>query len=292
MKYPSKLIRISGDFPQHKLEDIAAFAVFRGAQGSCVHDDSTLGDFYGVDIYCEPSDDELFVGLLDEFLSSDTDDIQYEITVLPYEDQDWSEKWKENYYDVKAGVFKVMSSFSPGKPEEGEIPIFIDPSMAFGTGQHETTRLCLEELSSLHAEGMNFTKILDMGCGSGILSIGAARLWGKASITGIDNDPDVIPVAEENALKNTPESEIYFGLKEPVKSDYELIIANINPAVLVQLKDFFFNRLKKDGILLLSGIINDQAGFILESYGINPVSVRKLDEWVLFRFENTERSRV
>lgn len=265
-------------------DEIAGYAVSIGATGAQVTDSTTLGLAEGVCAWVTEEALEKFLFELDLWLKNLIPDHAYEVKVSDYVPEDWSTKWRENYYDVSAGRFRVMSSFSPPVVSNDEIQILIDPSMAFGTGHHETTQLCLEEIDKLKQEGASFGSVLDMGCGSGILAIGSAKLWPDAKVTAIDNDPDVIPVALENSQINGVS--VWASTDLPMDSKFDLIMANINPAVLVGLRETLMNVLAPGGIIILSGIIEEQAEFVKSAWRIEPILTREKNEWVLFRYQN------
>ncbi|MBU1219585.1 50S ribosomal protein L11 methyltransferase [Myxococcota bacterium] len=264
-------------------DEIAGYAVTIGAIGSQVTDSTTLGASEGVCTWVAEGELEQFLFELDLWLKNLIPEHAYNVKVTDYVPEDWSTKWRENYYDVSAGRFRVMSSFSPPVVSSDEIQILIDPSMAFGTGHHETTQLCLEEIDMLKQEGGSYNAVLDMGCGSGILAIGSAKLWPDAKVTGIDNDPDVIPVALENSQINGVS--VWASTDLPTDSKFDLILANINPAVLVGLRETLMNALIPGGIIILSGIIEEQAEFVKNAWGIEPILKREKNEWVLFRYQ-------
>ena len=144
----------------------------------------------------------------------------------------------------------------------------IDPSSSFGTGTHNTTQLCICELERLVKPG---DRLLDMGCGSGILSV-AARLLGASDISAADIDPNAVNIARENAEKNGFELTTYVGdvtgdaaLDEQIGGGYDIIVANIVADVIMGMQEILKRKLKDDGTLIVSGIIAPRADEVQES---------------------------
>ena len=178
--------------------------------------------------------------------------------------------------------------------DEGErIILEIDPASSFGTGQHHTTRLCLELLEKNLNKG---DKLLDMGCGSGILSIGA-MLLGAESAVAVDIEENAAATAMENALKNniSPESyRTYYGniltddkLADEIDTKYDVITANIVADVLIAMKDYFVRYIKDGGVLIVSGIIEERMDEVitaLESVGFMNPEVNLREGWAAVKF--------
>ena len=172
-------------------------------------------------------------------------------TVKPLEDINWNKEWESNYQPVTiAGKCLVRAPFHPSIPGMA-YEIIIEPKMAFGTAHHETTRLMAEWLMELDVAGK---EVLDMGCGTGILAILANKM-GAGSVIGIDNDEWAWRNAKENFVINgIPEENVFLGDASLVREDsFDLILANINRNVLLQDMNKYFQGLRKNGLLLLSG---------------------------------------
>lgn len=189
-----------------------------------------------------------------------------EIRQHEIENKNWVEELSKNFKPIAAGNFYIYSQFS--NPSGNMIDIKINPGMAFGTGQHETTYLCLEALQFLADEGFKPENILDLGCGSGILAIAAAKTWNDA-ITATDNDPIAVKVAEENGIENNVTLECFTSEGFAIFNDYEdvefdLIFANIlmNPLLEMaeDMEKYSSNR------VILSGFKTEQTERILEVY--------------------------
>lgn len=204
--------------------------------------------FGGVDAYISQDefDDEALKQLQKE-LSSELD-FSYEWQLL--EEKNWNEQWEAKYSFLEVGEELLVRSSSYQPQKKFPYEIIIDPKMAFGTGHHETTKLMLEQILQMNLAGK---KVLDVGCGTGILSI-VASLRGAQEIVAIDID--------DNAYENTKESlevnkvnnvKVLQGTVEIVAGYYDLILANINRNVLLQDLSKYKTLLKKGGEILISG---------------------------------------
>src|ERR1700712_3134178 len=208
----------------------------------------------------------------------------YEATLIPQ--KNWNEVWESNFEPIEIGdKIYVRATFHPAKPAF-PYEIVIDPKMAFGTGHHQTTSMMLELMLENNFEGK---KVLDMGCGTGILAIMAAKLK-AAEITAIDYDPVCFDSTIENAaLNNITNITALCGSKEAIPDEqYDIILANINRNILLDQMQRYSEVLKPDGEIYLSGfyetpdldIITDEA----RKYGIKYISHKKDKEWVAAKF--------
>ncbi len=185
-------------------------------------------------------------------------------------DRDWVAENQRSFQPFQVGPFWVHPSHNADGQPAGTLAIEIDAGMAFGTGTHATTRGCLELLATLDpAETVN---AVDVGCGSGILAIGMAKLW-KRPVLGGDNDAEAVEVAIENAARNGVEPLCRFitsiGLRAPelaARAPYDLIVANILAGPLVELSESFGSATRPGGHVLLSGLLVEQADMILAAY--------------------------
>jgi ribosomal protein L11 methyltransferase len=194
-----------------------------------------------------------------------------EILVEPLPDQDWIRLSQEGLPPVRAGRFFVYGAHDAGQVPHGVIPMRIEAGLAFGTGHHETTALCLGVLSDL-ARRRAYTNVLDLGCGTGLLAIGAAKLWRKPVLAS-DIDPVAIEVTDENAVGNgvgpLVRGVVADGLINPVlaaSAPYDLIIANILAGPLTRLMPQIVNALSPGATLVLSGLLHNQESLILSFY--------------------------
>jgi ribosomal protein L11 methyltransferase len=192
------------------------------------------------------------------------------IAVEPLPDQDWIRLSQLGLPPVRAGRFFVYGAHDQGKVPDGVIPIRIEAGLAFGTGHHETTALCLSVLSALAHRP--FRNVLDLGSGTGLLAIGAAKLW-KKPLLASDIDPVAVDVTEENARVNgvgpLVRAVTADGLVHPVLSahaPYDLVIANILAGPLARLAPQIVGALKPGGTLVLSGLLHNQEAMVLSFY--------------------------
>ena len=191
------------------------------------------------------------------------------VLVEPLPDQDWIRLSQEGLPPVRAGRFFVYGAHDAGQVPHGVIPMRIEAGLAFGTGHHETTALCLSVLSDL-ARRRRFTKMLDLGCGTGLLAIGAAKLW-KRKVVASDIDPVAIDVTRENARENgvapLVRAVVADGLANPaLAGPHDLIIANILAGPLTRLAPAIVAALAPGGMLVLSGLLRNQEKMLLSFY--------------------------
>lgn len=201
-------------------------------------------------------------------------------------DEDWEASWKKFFTPIRAGdLFEVRPPWHERQAPEEIIELIIEPKMAFGTGHHPTTALCLEFIGNLYVEkkiqaGWNF---LDLGTGSGILGIAMCRLGLQG--LGIDIDPQAIACAKENALYNKADSiKFAVGGLECLNSldDFKIIVANILAGPLIEMADELSLVVKKGGILILSGILQEQMEAVKRAYaaqGLQEPQVLLSEEW-------------
>lgn len=168
-------------------------------------------------------------------------------------DEDWLERWKESVRPVRVGAFVVRPTWSSAQDDGGAIPLVLDPGMAFGTGLHPTTRQCLEALSTLHLAG---ARVLDVGTGSGILAIAAARR-GAAAVVAVDTDELAVRAAAENAARNAVAVEVRPGSAADLRGEFDVVVANIVGPVLGAIARDLRARTRAGGTLLVAGIIRD-----------------------------------
>ena len=191
------------------------------------------------------------------------------VALLP--DTDWIKLSQEGLPPVRAGRFFVYGAHDAGVVPPGVIPIRIEAGMAFGTGHHETTTLCLSLMSTL-AKQRNFSRVLDLGCGTGLLAIGAVKLW-RRPVRASDIDPVAIQVARENAVANEAaplvQTIVADGMANPALATgapYDLIVANILAGPLTRLAPGIATAISPSGMLILSGLLHWQENLVLSFY--------------------------
>lgn len=195
---------------------------------------------------------------------------------------DWSKKWKEKW-DVTHVTDKiaVVPDWIKYEPRENEVIIKMEPGCAFGTGTHETTQLCMRAIEE-HIKGGE--RVADIGMGSGILSI-LAKKFGASYVYGCDNDDTVIDVARENALKNNVECTFELNTADNVNDKFDFVCANILHNVLAEIMPDLKNLLKEDGLLSLSGILEEKAPIVIDAINKNGLRIAEQDrinQWVGF----------
>ncbi len=209
---------------------------------------------------------ELLEGLRTQIAAALGDQVHLEILSSPT--QEWMDGWKDSFKPIATECFYVYPPWESPSPAQQLLPIVIEPGMAFGTGQHATTQLCLEIYEQIVAAGMlpKVPRVLDVGTGTGILAIAAAKLSG-AKVVGTDIDIDAITAAKANAAANSVQVElISTSLPEDpasVTRPYELIFANILFVVLERLVIDLAKFLRPGGHLVLSGLLEEDADKML-----------------------------
>ncbi len=200
------------------------------------------------------------------------------------EDKDWAREWQQHYQPMRFGesLWICPSWISPPDPSANNL--LLDPGLAFGTGTHPTTALCLTELAGMSLRRL---KVVDYGCGSGILGI-AALVLGAADVLAVDNDPQALAASRENAQRNgIAPSALIVSLPERVDAaahggTADLVIANILAGPLIDLSDALLTLLKPRGTLLLSGLLESQAEELCAHYAahIELTIAGEKDGWV------------
>ena len=197
------------------------------------------------------------------------------------EDQDWLREWKKHWKPTTIGRFVIAPPWEEVADDDNRVVIRIEPNMAFGTGTHETTQLCLKAIDENYQAGQSF---LDVGTGTGILAVAAAKLGTEtADILAFDTDPDSIKIARENADANGVGSSIDFRVGSisaniPV---FDFICANLTLDVILPILDLLLTKTRS--ILVLSGILIEQENSVvnaLNDAGIKSFSVERAGEWI------------
>ncbi len=195
-------------------------------------------------------------------------------------DQVWERVWLEDFQPMRFGRRLWVCPDGQSPPISGGVVIDLDPGLAFGTGTHPTTKLCLEWLDSNPPEGLC---VMDFGCGSGILAIAALKLKAKRAIA-VDHDPQALLATRENATKNGVLERLAIQAKWETPSDSaDLVLANILAGTLIRLENQLAALVRPGGILVLSGILSEQAGEVASAFSTHfhvrpPIS---MNEWIL-----------
>ena len=203
------------------------------------------------------------------------------LTSLNLKDRVWEEEFKKDFQPMKFGqrLWVFPSWESQIKLPNDSIVVNMDPGLAFGTGTHQTTSLCLNYLDANPPIDM---KVIDFGCGTGILAIAAAKL-GASSLLAIDNDPQAVIACKENVINNHCEGLIktIHSNDKVIKEKCDLLIANILTNPLIELAPLFVFLVNPNGALLLSGILKQQVDMVLDYYKeyFFDIEVANIDEW-------------
>jgi ribosomal protein L11 methyltransferase len=280
-----------------------------------------MKNFFVYKIFCNPFDLELLSGILwdfditgllenDEYISvftsgnsKDTEvefnsalnklkiknlieSFRIEKEVL--EDQNWNKLWEKSREVIRVSDRVVIKpTFKKYSAKNGEIVLTIDPKMSFGTGEHQTTKLILKLLEKYITQGM---KILDVGSGTGILAIASVKL-GASKAVAVDFDEICLDNCRENCILNGVDKsvEVLTGEIDVVKeTGFDLILANIQKNVLLEIADKIKSKLKSGGIIILSGLLESDKSEIeikYHSLGFKSVIIEAMDEWIAVVFE-------
>ena len=205
------------------------------------------------------------------------------------EDKDWEREWMQHYQPMQFGkrLWVCPSWLEPPEPEA--VNLLLDPGLAFGTGTHPTTALCLTELDGMDMAGQT---VVDYGCGSGILAVAALKLGADFAL-GVDNDPQALVASKDNAGRNGVDSDSFpVALPGQYDTDHwqqraDTVIANILAGPLMELSETLLHCLKPGGTLMLSGLLDTQAPGMIEHYAPR-IALRVAGEhegWVCLRGE-------
>ena len=205
------------------------------------------------------------------------------------ENKNWNEVWESKFSPIEITErIVVRPSFKEYSASNNQIVIIIDPKMSFGTGEHQTTKLMLQLLERYMKTG---TKILDVGSGTGILSIAAAKL-GAAKVIAVDNDE----LCYENGIENVNTNDVGDIVEVKIgeiasinESDFDLVIANINKHILIDIAPVLTAKVKQGGLILLSGLLaldEKDVAALYKDLGQNILETVQLDEWIALALRN------
>lgn len=209
-----------------------------------------------------------------------------EITVNEVDDESWYDSWKKYYSPIEIGRYTIVPEWIDYPKKDNRIKILIDPGMAFGTGEHESTKMCLKLMSEV-----DFTDkdVIDVGTGSGILGV-AAILSGAKSAYMCDIDSVAVKAAEENAKLNGVKDIVDIELADLLtKQDKrgDIVLANLTAGILIRLSSDLMNHMKDNGILICSGIIHERKQEVIDSFVKNGFKLEKeliMGEWDALQF--------
>lgn len=204
------------------------------------------------------------------------------------QEENWNELWEKSRDIIKiSNKFVIKPTFKEYRANPEEIVLTIDPKMSFGTGEHQSTKLILELLSKYIQPGI---RLLDVGSGTGILSIASIKLGAKKTIA-IDNDERCYENSLENCQLNSVAEnvEILIGeISDVNETDFDLILANIQKNVLLSIPNEIKKRIKENGIVILSGLLSEDENDIKIHYsqnGFQTIEIRRMDEWIALVFK-------
>lgn len=199
--------------------------------------------------------------------------------ISPLEDKDWEREWMDNYHPMRFGARLWICPSWHQPPDVDAVTVMLDPGLAFGTGTHPTTALCLEWLDAHDVAGK---RIIDYGCGSGILAVAAAKL-GAHQVWAVDYDPQALHATALNAEKNAVSMLIHTVVPQDLPhTGTDIMLANILAGPLIELAPLFAELVRPGGAIVLSGILKTQSDAVMQHYqpwfDMAPVTER--DEWM------------
>ena len=204
-------------------------------------------------------------------------------------DRDWGEEWKKGLGPLSVGRLFLRPSWIDAAPPPGSAEVVLDPGMAFGTGTHATTSLCLAAIDAFLARRPG-ASVLDVGTGSGLLAI-AARKLGAGRVAANDNDPVAVAVAAENAERNGAALELTGDPPSAIPGSFDLVVANILANVLVELAPDLARRAAPGAEVVLAGVLVPQEEEVARAFlacGLEPLPGERRGEWSLLRFQRPE----
>lgn len=247
-----------------------------------------------MDIYLSEKPDEKQVAESCRMLG--VKDIEFSIAKL--EEKDWVMETVRSFPPLTIGNYFVYGSHFEGEAPTAKIPMLIDAGIAFGSGEHQTTSACLLAMQG-YAKKRKFRNVLDMGCGSGILSIGAKKTWKNAQVTGVDIDVDSVKFSRIYAKKNGLKKGIRFYAGNGYKihevgkaGKYDVIVSNILARPLMKIAKDLRKNLKKGGVCILSGITPRQQRMVLAAHLPHGLKQRKRilrDGWAALVLESISK---
>jgi len=209
--------------------------------------------------------------------------------------QDWAESWKRHFEPIEIGrALLVKPSWSRRRVKAGQVVVVLDPGLSFGTGQHATTRFCLRELARLRKAN---AALLDVGTGSGILAIAAAKL-GYSPVIALDYDREAVAIARANARRNRVEDLIRFrheDVTRPARGRrmrYAVVCANLIGNVLLEARERLLDCIEPGGVIIVAGILRGEFEGIRTAYeavGVRLVAQRSEKEWCSGSFKRSRR---
>ena len=303
-------LEITVETSAEELDDLCASLTMNGAAGLVIEDEKDFRSFLEQNRqYWDYVDEELLERMkgaarVKFYVTDDADGeaqrkkwmagVSLPYTAVRLQENDWATSWQKYYKPLAVGEkLYIVPEWLRGEPvPEGRTPLYLNPGLTFGTGNHASTRLCLEWVEQFAGQG---TAALDLGCGSGILSI-AALLLGCSSAVGVDIDPKAVGVAYENAAMNGIGRERYAVMagdvigdlslrRELARNRYGLVMANIVADVIIPLSAHVGELMAPGGVFLCSGIIDtrcEEVRAALERNGLELIGRKDRNGWVAY----------
>lgn len=303
-------LEITVETSAEELDDLCASLTMNGAAGLVIEDEKDFQSFLEQNRqYWDYVDEELLERMkgaarVKFYVTDDADGeaqrkkwmagVSLPYTAVRLQENDWATSWQKYYKPLAVGEkLYIVPEWLRGEPvPEGRTPLYLNPGLTFGTGNHASTRLCLEWVEQFAGQG---TAALDLGCGSGILSI-AALLLGCSSAVGVDIDPKAVGVAYENAAMNGIGRERYAVMagdvigdlslrRELARNRYGLVMANIVADVIIPLSAHVGELMAPGGVFLCSGIIDtrcEEVRAALERNGLELIGRKDRNGWVAY----------
>ena len=221
--------------------------------------------------------------------------VMIDVEALPQ--KDWLQHVYAQLKPIEAGSFFVYGSHYTDPLPADKIPLLIEAATGFGTGEHPTTQGCLELCDIVKARNPEIKNIFDLGCGSGILAIAAAKFWPKAQIIGVDIDEQSVTVAQHHKVVNNSADNVLFftgdGLDDPLvkeRAPFDLVFANILAQPLIDFADGIIDATQANGFIILSGFLDTQRDRVLAPYlarGTKVVETAAINQWQAVLLEKT-----
>ena len=238
-----------------------------------------------VSTMCEPTDTDFLVNLQANLEEMKKNGVQFgEILIGDIDAADYENEWKKYYNPIKTKHITIVPTWIDYKASKGEKIMRLDPGMAFGTGSHATTRMCLELMD------VNCKDVIDVGCGSGILGI-AAKICGAKSVYMCDIDEQAVEFARQNASLNHVDAVIERADLLEGDRQADFIFANITADILMRFSKSIGKHLRKGGIIVLSGIIDTREAEVVQCYrdaGYEIIERQSIDDWRAFKLKRVD----
>jgi ribosomal protein L11 methyltransferase len=277
------LVEIKAELPFEAVDVVDELLLERGDQRWSVFQEVVLRKAWVIGVFEAAEEAELAWGELKPWLPTADDAV-----VRTLSDADWRDSYKAHFKAWHCGRLHWVPIWERERypVAKDEVVIWLDPGLAFGTGNHETTRLCCERLVAWAAERPQASRVIDAGCGSGILALSAARL-GLREVSGFDNDPEAVRVSQENAAMNGLAGTVKFEVGDLVSGlagvQADLVLANIQADVLMAFAKQLVAAVAPGGMLALSGILARERDTVRDAFVTTApdwkVDSRIMGEW-------------